>query len=106
MQKAVNCITVWNLKRPKTYQMTIIRDLIELTKVYSHSEVLANCKKEWSISPYPSMETSVEYITKQKKQSEENNVQFMSISLTRRNVTYMYKCNICVFHSSVEAMAK
>ena len=107
MQKAVNCTTVWNLKRPKTYQMTIIRDLIELTKVYSHSEVLANCKKEWSISLYPSMETSVEYMIKQKKkQSEENNVQFTSISLTRRNVTYMYKCNICVFHSSVQAMAE
>ena len=67
MQKSVNCTTVWNLKRPKTYQMTIIRDLIELTKVYSHSEVLANCKKEWSISLYPSMETSVEYMIKQKK---------------------------------------
>ena len=54
MQKAVNCTTVWNLKRPKTYQMIINKDLIELTKVYSHSEVLANCKKDWSIfiSPY------------------------------------------------------
>ena len=28
MQKAVNCTTVWNLKRPNIYQMTIIRDLI------------------------------------------------------------------------------
>lgn len=50
------------------------------------------------------METSVEYIIKQKKQSEENNAQYTSISLIRRNVTDMYKCNICVFHSSVEAM--
>ena len=81
-------------------------DLIELTKVYSHSEVLANCKKEWSISLYPSMETSVEYIIKQKEQSEEHNIQFTSISLTRRNVTYMNKCDICDFHSSVEAMAE
>ena len=72
MQKAVNCTTVWNLKRPKTYQMIINKDLIELTKVYSHSEVLANCKKEWSISLYPSMETSVEYIIKQKEQSEKH----------------------------------
>ena len=105
MQKAVNCTTVWNLKRPKTYQMIINKDLIELTKVYSHSEVLANCKKEWSISLYPSMETSVEYIIKQKEQSEENNAQYTSVSLIR-NVTDMYKCNICIFHSSVEAMAE
>ena len=69
MQKAVNCTTVWNLKRPKTYQMTINRDLIALTKVYSYSEVLATCKKEWSISLYASMETSIECIIKQKKQS-------------------------------------
>ena len=52
------------------------------------------------------METPVDYIIKQKKQSEESNVQFTSITLTRRNVTYMNKCDICVFHSSVEAMAE
>ena len=94
MQKAVIYTTIWNLKRPKTYQMPIIRDLMELTKVYSPSEVLANCKKEWGISLYLSMETSPEYIIKKKKkkkQSEENNVQFTSISLTRRNMTYIYK---------------
>ena len=49
------------------------------------------------------METSVEYIIKQKEQSEENNAQYTSVSLIR-NVTDMYKCNICIFHSSVEAM--
>ena len=51
------------------------------------------------------METSVEYIIKQKEQSEENNAQYTSVSLIR-NVTYMNKCDICVFHSSVEAMAE
>ena len=54
--------------------MPIIRDLIELTKVYSPSEVLVNYKKEWGIFLYPRMETSPEYIIKKKKQSEENNV--------------------------------
>ena len=82
------------------------RDPVELTKVYSHSEVPVSCRKN-EVYLYILVWRHLQDIALRRKSKEENNVQFTSISLTRRNMIYIYKmCNTYIFHSSVKTMAE
>ena len=72
------------------------RDPVELTKVYSHSEVPVSCRKN-EVYLYILVWRHLQDIALSRKSKEENNVQFNSISLTRRNMIYIYKCVIHIF---------